>query len=144
MYRNIQTFAFKLVQECSSWASGNSLVQMFFPTPNRNMFAGKFVKLERLLAVLWEHVTFNVKCVEVHKISEAFWAKLYCKTSDFFTSFCWLWDFLQENLQLKKTLMMSTGKKLYARNNFFQKRIPNLRFWIIYILVQISFFGGLL
>ena len=72
MYRNIQTFAFKLVQECSSWASGNSLVQMFFPTPNRNMFAGKFVKLERLLAVLWEHVTFNVKCVEVHKISEAF------------------------------------------------------------------------
>ena len=45
---------------------------MFFPTPNRNMFAGKFVKLERLLAVLQEHVTFNIKCVKVHKISEAF------------------------------------------------------------------------
>ena len=32
-------------------------------------------------------------------------------------------------------------KTLYARNNIFKKRIPNMIFWIIYILVQISFLG---
>ena len=94
----------KVLQECSSWTSRNGLVQMFFPTPNRNMFTEKRVKLERLLAILREHVTYNVKWVEVHKVHEAFWAKLYCKTRDFFTNFCWLWDFLLENLKFKKKL----------------------------------------
>ena len=44
LYRNIQTFALKMLQECSSWASRNVAVQMFFLTPNKNMFAGKFVR----------------------------------------------------------------------------------------------------
>ena len=35
------------------------------------------------------------------------------------------------------------GLKLYAQNNIFKKRISNMKFWIIYILVQVSFFGGL-
>ena len=35
-------------------------------------------------------------------------------------------------------------KKLYFQNNIFKKRIPKMRFWFIYILVQTSFFGGLL
>ena len=39
VYRNIQTFAFKVLQECSFWASRNGAVQIFFPKPNRNMFA---------------------------------------------------------------------------------------------------------
>ena len=30
IYRNIQTFAFKVFQECSSWASQNGAVQFFF------------------------------------------------------------------------------------------------------------------
>ena len=30
IYRNIQTFAFQAFSECSSWASGNVAVQMFF------------------------------------------------------------------------------------------------------------------
>ena len=47
IYRNIQTFVFKVRQECSSWASKNGAVQMFFMAPNRNMFAGKFVKSEK-------------------------------------------------------------------------------------------------
>ena len=61
IYRNIQTFAFKVFQECSSWASRNGAIQMIFLTPNRNMFAGKFVKSEGFLAVLQEHIIFNVK-----------------------------------------------------------------------------------
>ena len=77
IYRNIQTFAFKVLQECSSWASRKGAVQIFFLTPNRNMTAGKFVKSERFLAVLQEHIIFNVKWVEVRKKSEAFRSKLY-------------------------------------------------------------------
>ena len=58
---------------------------MFFLTPNRNnMFAGKFVKSEKFLAVLLEHIIFNVKWVEIRKMSEIFWMKLYCKMSDIF------------------------------------------------------------
>ena len=47
IYRNIQTFAFKVLQECSSWALRNGtapFLKMFFPTPNKTMLAGKFVK----------------------------------------------------------------------------------------------------
>ena len=44
IYRNIQTFAFKVLEECSSWVSRNGPLQIFFLTSNRNMFAGKFVK----------------------------------------------------------------------------------------------------
>ena len=56
IYRNIQTFAFKVLQESSSWASRNGAVQMFFMTLNRNMF----VKSQRLLAVSRGHIVFNV------------------------------------------------------------------------------------
>ena len=48
------------------------------------MFAGKFVKSERFLSVLRQHIIFNVKRVEVHKMSEVFLAKLYCKMRDLF------------------------------------------------------------
>ena len=56
IYRYIQTFVFKVFQECSFWASKNGAVQILFLTPNRNMFAGIFVKSERFLAVLRRHV----------------------------------------------------------------------------------------
>ena len=38
-----------MLQECGSWAPRNGAVQMFFLTPTRNMFAGKFAKSERRL-----------------------------------------------------------------------------------------------
>ena len=57
---------------------------LFFLTSHRNMFAGKSVKWERLLAVFHEHVIFNVNWIEVCKLSEIFWAKLYCKMGDLF------------------------------------------------------------
>ena len=61
IYRDILTFACKVVQKCSYWASRNRVVKIFFLTPQRNMFAGKFVKSERFLAVFREHIIFNVK-----------------------------------------------------------------------------------
>ena len=39
-----QAFTFKVLQECSSWASRNDAAQMFFLTPNRKILAEKFVK----------------------------------------------------------------------------------------------------
>ena len=81
----------------------------FFLTPNRNIFARKFVKSGRILAVLREHITFNVEWVEVRKMSEFFLSEIVVKCVIFFASFCWLWDFLIENLKLKNTLMMSIG-----------------------------------
>ena len=85
IYRNIQTFAFKVLQECSSLASRNDAAHMFFLTPNRNMFAGTFVKSERFLTMLRERIIFNFKRVEVRKMSEGFfWAELYCEISDLF------------------------------------------------------------
>ena len=41
IYTNI--FAFKVLKECSSCASRNDVVQIFFLIPYRNIFAGKFV-----------------------------------------------------------------------------------------------------
>ena len=81
---NIQTFAFKVLQECSSWVSGRDAVQMFFLITNRKLFAGKFVKYEKLLVVYWQIMIFNGKWVEVRKMSEVFWAKLSFKMSDLF------------------------------------------------------------
>ena len=48
---NIQTFAFQVLEESSSWESRNGAVQMFFLTPTRNMF----------FAVLQEYVFYNVE-----------------------------------------------------------------------------------
>ena len=44
----------------------------FFLTPNRKMFAGKFVNGESFLAVFWEYIIFIVKRVEVRKMSDVF------------------------------------------------------------------------
>ena len=58
---------------------------VFFLTPKRNMFAGKFlVNSERFLAVLQQQIIFSVKWVEVHIMSEVFLTKLYCKMSELF------------------------------------------------------------
>ena len=49
------------------------------------------------------------------------------KWAIFFPSFCWLWDFLLENLKLKRNseyvrwYIWANIKKLYARNNIFKK-----------------------
>ena len=122
---------------------------MFFLTPNRNMFAGKLViKSERFLAVLREHIIFNE--LRFIKWVRFFERNYIVKWVIFFGSFCWLWHFLLNNLKLKRNSddvhwnVFKNIKKLYARKNIFKKIILNMRFWIIYILVQILFFGGLL
>ena len=43
IYRNIQTFAFKELEECSSWASRNGAVQMFFWHQTETCLLEKFL-----------------------------------------------------------------------------------------------------
>ena len=91
IYWNAQTFAFQVLRECNSWASRNGAVQMFFLEPIRNMFfllcwvSIFFITLSELRFVKWMRF-FEWNCI--------------IKWVIFFASFCWLWDFLLENLKL--------------------------------------------
>ena len=58
---------------------------MFFLTPNKNMFTGKLlVNSERFLAVLSKRIIFNVKWVEIHKMSDVFERNFIVKWKIFF------------------------------------------------------------
>ena len=147
IYRNIQTFAFKVLQESSSWTSGNGAVQMFFLTRNRNMFTGKFVNWESFFAVFWEYFFFSFKRVEIRKMSVVFRARLYCKMSNIFRWFLFALRFSATNSGIKKFLIISTGTyglKLYTQNNIFKK--GNYKYEILnHLYFGPSFvFGGLL
>ena len=84
IYWNIQTFALQVLWECSSWAFRKGAVEMFFLTHTRSIFARKSSDWGRFLAIFQEYIFKNIEWVEVHKMSEVFWAKLYCKISDLF------------------------------------------------------------
>ena len=97
-----------------------------FLTPNRNMFAGRLLKWEKILAVFQEHIIFNVKWVETRKMSDLFrWLLLPLRLSAGKSGIERNSDDVQQNLWTKAVC---------------PKRITNMRFWIIYILVQCSFF----
>ena len=86
IYGNIQAFASKVLQvlgyqemmkcKCFFWQNAFS---------DRKMLVEKFAKWEKFLAVLREHIIFDVKWVDVQKMSEIFRAKLYCKMSKTFS-----------------------------------------------------------
>ena len=127
IYRNIQTFAFKVIQECSSWASTNGVVQIFFLTPHRNLFPGKFVNSESFLALLREHIISMSSELKFVKWVRFFEQNRIVKYVTLFASFCWFLDFLLENLKLRKISddvhwnVWSNVKTLYARNTIFKK-----------------------
>ena len=85
IYRNKQIIAFKVLRECISWESRNDAAPIFFSDTNQ-MIAERFVNWERFFSVLRKHIGFNVEWVQVRKMSEVFWMKLYWKISDFFFS----------------------------------------------------------
>ena len=117
IYRNIQTFAFKVLQDCSCWAPKNSVVQIFFLARKRNMFAGNFVKSERFLFALRDHIIFNVKWVDVRKMSEVFWAKLYYKMCDLFCWFLLVLRLSARKSEIKKNLWWCPLERLDKYKN---------------------------
>ena len=78
IYRKLQAFTFKVIQECSSWESRKGAVQLFFLTPKKKKknACQKIFKVRQVLAVLREHVILNVEWVEICKMIEFFWAKI--------------------------------------------------------------------
>ena len=90
VYSNRQTFDFQMLWECSSWASRNGAVQKYFLTPTRNLF----------LAVLQEYIFIMLSELRLVKRVRFFAWNCIVKWVTFFAGFCWLWDFLQENLKL--------------------------------------------
>ena len=67
IYKNIQTFLFDVLRKCSSWVSSSGAFEIPFL---------------KFLAVLREYNFCYVECIEVRKMSEFSWAKLYCKMTD--------------------------------------------------------------
>ena len=49
----------------------------------------KTCKVSKNFGCVTEYIFYNVKLVEVCKMSEVFRAKLYCNMSDLFASFSW-------------------------------------------------------
>ena len=47
IYRNTQTFAFKVLQECSSWAPRNGAVQIFFSDTKQKHVCWKICKVRK-------------------------------------------------------------------------------------------------
>ena len=93
----------------------------------------KFLKSERFLVVLREHIIFNVKWVTVCKMSEVFWAKLYSKR-DLFCKFLLALRLSSRKSDIKNFFddiqwnVWTNIKSLHARNNIFKKWIANMRF----------------
>ena len=58
IYRKIQTFAFPVLREYTSWAYKNGAVQMFFLALTRNMFAEKCIKCVGFW--LWRSILFTM------------------------------------------------------------------------------------
>ena len=111
-------------------------MQMFFVIPYRNMFAGK-----NIFGCVLQAYYFQFQEVRSVKWVRFFEGNCIIKWEIFFHWFLLALRFSATNYGIIKTLMMSTGTcgiKLYARNTIFKKRITNMRFWIIYILVQVS------
>ena len=106
MYRNIQTFAFWVHGECSSWVSRNRAVPIFFLTSTRNIVAGKFVKWVTFLVVLLDHIFIMLSDSKLVKRVRFFERNYIVQWVFLFASFCWLWDFPLQNLKLKEKLQI--------------------------------------
>ena len=74
LLRYFKNAAFMSVKK---WCSAN----VFSDTKQKHVCL-KMCKVRKVLTVLREYIIFNVKWVGIRKMSEIFWAKLYCKMSD--------------------------------------------------------------
>ena len=115
--------SFQELREYSTWTSRNGVVQTFFQASTRNMFAEKFIKWVGFWPCWGSIFFYNVEWLEVPTTSEVFWVKLCWEMSHLFCQFM-----LASRLSVKKS-----GIK---------DKFQNMRFWISYFLVQISFFLG--
>ena len=103
IYRYIEKYtAFKVLQECSSWASRNDTVQMFFWHQTEKCWPEN-LSSEKGLWLRCESILFSVSS----ELRFLRWVRFFerncvVKRVIFLASFCWLWGFLLENQKNKK------------------------------------------
>ena len=73
IYRNIKTFAFKVLQEYSSWASKNGAVQMFFFDTKQKHVCWKIFRARKLCWLCCGSVLFSMS-VELRFVK---WVRLF-------------------------------------------------------------------
>ena len=108
---------FQVFRGCYFWASRNHAVQIFFLTTTRNIYARKICKVSKIFGYVAGVYFLPYWRVEVHKISEVFSAKLYCKMNRNVTAKLYNWfllalKLLLENLKLKDKLQTSVQPSL--------------------------------
>ena len=140
-----------MLQECSFWVSRNGAVQMFFSdTKQRHVCWKIYSKVRNDFGCVAGAYYFQFQVSWGSENESGFLSETVLQNKWSlsivvvgFETFC------QKRWNRKKTSdnvhwnMWINIKKLYAGNNIFNKRILNMRFWIIYTLVQFSFFGVL-
>ena len=99
IYRNIQSFAFKVLQE------SNSLKQCkLFSDTKQKHFCWKICKLRKLFS--WDlgaYYFYFQRSWDSHNVWGFFERNYIVKREIFLTSFYWLWDFLLQNLKYKNS-----------------------------------------
>ena len=86
IYRKLQAFTFKVIQECSSWESRKGAVQLFFLTPKKKkkkMLARKFLKWDRFGLCCRSMLFWMSSDLRFVKWL-SFFERKYCKISDLF------------------------------------------------------------
>ena len=106
IYWNMQKFAFQVLRWCSSWVSGNGHFKCYFWRQPETYLLENLQKWVKFFAALRESIFYNVEWVEARKIIELFWVNGIVKWVIVVNSFCWLWDFLLQNLNLKEKLLV--------------------------------------
>ena len=106
------------------------------------MFARKLVKWEIFL-LRFGSTLFSMSS----QLRFAPWLRFFeqnfiVKWVIFFDRFCWFWDSLPLYYKIwnKRLYVVGDYKETVWLKQYFHKKITNMRFWIIYILVQIAFF----
>ena len=123
IFRNTQAFAFKVLQECSSWASRNGACNIFSDTKQKHDCC-KICEVRNIFGCVAGALSSELRFVK--------WVTLFernciVKCVIFFANFCWLWNFLIENLKLKKKLwwnppeLLEKYKKVVCPK-YFQKK----------------------
>ena len=107
--RNIRKTALQLLREWISWASRNGAVQICFlaptPTPtnqnqNTNTIFFSGGSRNMVLGVLWEYNFILLIELRFAKWVSCFKRNCIVKWVIVFVGFCWLQDFLPENLKI--------------------------------------------
>ena len=89
---------------CSSWVSRNGAVQMFFSATKQKHICWKIFKVRKVFGCVAGAYYFQCQLKSCSLNEWGCLSQLYRKVSHLFCSFCWIWDFLLENLKLKKSL----------------------------------------